>query len=328
MVLLCWVGMFSGCQSKETSTPSEETLLDGMYHSISPLPQADTVMYAIGNTELFVRIQGTGPTLVVVHGGPGLSHHYLRPSLDYLSRSYRLVYYDQRLSGLSAPACDTSDITLQRWVEDLEELREKLGVDSMILLSHSWGALVAMKYAAVHSEHLAGLVFLNPVAAEPGYVQQASARLQERLTSVDQLTREKLIRSQEFQNGEKQAILAAYRFSFAQSVFRRSVLDSLNLFIPDRSITRQQHLSYLYKDQEMQIYNYYIQLGQVHSPTLVIHGSYDATPVEASEKLAASLKGELAVIQDSGHFSFLETPEEMANLLEKFLNGLHNTHKS
>ncbi len=309
-----------GCES--SSQGSEAPLGDTptLFSAMSPLPQADTTHLDIGGTRLFVRSIGEGPTLVVIHGGPGMSHHYLSPSLDYLSRGYRVVYYDQRLSGLSSPACDTSDIRLARWIEDLEELRGHLGVDSIMLLSHSWGALVAMKYAAQYPDRVTGLVFFNPVAAEAGLQQAAAKTLQARLNAEDQLMQEKLIGSPGFQNAEPEAVLAAYRFSFAQSVFHRDALDSLQLYIPDRPIMRQQHLSLLYKDPEMQLYNLYAQMEQIQVPVLVVHGSYDATPLEASQKLIARCsQGQLALIQDSGHFSFLETPREVASVLEKFL---------
>ncbi len=309
------------CQSKNQPADTSSVPAAPLFVGASPLPQVDTASWEIAGTTLFVRMQGQGPTVVVVHGGPGMSHDYLAPGLAYLSRGYRVVHYDQRLSGRSAPSCDPAQITMAQWVEDLEALRQRLGVDSMILLSHSWGSLVAMRYAASYPGHVAGLVFLNPVAGDPALVQTASATLQKRLTESDQLTREKLIRSEAFQNGETEALLAAYRFSFAQNIFRRAVMDSLSLRIPDRALLRQDHLSRLFQDPDMQAFNYFQPLAEVQAPALVIHGSYDATPVAASQQLQSALpRADLVQIQDCGHFSFLETPKELATVLEPFLS--------
>lgn len=320
-LLTATVMLASACQSKNQPVDTSSAPSVPLFASAFPLPPADTASWEVAGTELFVRVQGQGPAVVVVHGGPGMSHDYLAPGLAYLSRGYRVVHYDQRLSGRSAPSCDPAQITMAQWVEDLEALRLRLGVDSMILVSHSWGSLVAMRYAATYPGHVAGLVFLHPVASDPALVQTASATLQNRLSESDQLTREKLVRSEAFQAGEPEALLAAYRFSFAQNIFRRAFLDSLALRIPDRALLRQEHLSRLYQDPDMQAYNYLQPLAAVQAPALVIHGSYDATPLEASRQLQEALPhAELVQIQDCGHFSFLETPKELAAVLEPFLS--------
>ena len=56
----------------------------------------------INGTKLFVREIGKGEPLIIIHGGPGLNHSYFLPHLDALSKSFKLIYYDQRACGQSA----------------------------------------------------------------------------------------------------------------------------------------------------------------------------------------------------------------------------------
>lgn len=276
-----------------------------------------------GDTDLHVLRMGQGPAIIFVHGGPGLSHHYFRPAMDYLAKEYELIYYDQRLSGLSAAECDSSKVTLNQWVEDLESVRKGIHRDSVILISHSWGARVAIRYAEKYPEHLAGLVFMNPISLSPDYAQTALATLQGRITLEDQHKQETLINSEAFKNGDISAIKKVYTNSFAQNIFDKTLLDSLHLYIPDRTTTRQQMLGLLYQDPQATVYNDYNILGQIPTPSLIIHGSYDASPVAASELIVEKLpNARLTVIEGSGHFSFIEQKSTVREKLVQFLDNL------
>lgn len=288
----------------------------------SPI-ETTTITVNPGDTDLYVLRMGHGPAIIFVHGGPGLSHHYFRPAMDYLASDYELVYYDQRLSGLSAAECDSSKVTLNQWVEDLESVRKQINRDSVILISHSWGARIAIRYAEKYSEHLKGMVFMNPISLSPEYAQAALATLQGRITLEDEYQQEALISSDAFRNGEISAIKKAYALSFAQNIFDKTLLDSLHLYIPDRTTKRQQMLGLLYQDPQVTVYNDYNLLGNIKTESLIIHGSYDASPVTASELMVKKLPhAQLAIIEESGHFSFLEQDISVRKELIRFLNNL------
>ena len=294
-----------------------------LYHDEGLLPETDTSYVETGDTRLYLEQAGEGQTIVMIHGGPGMSHHYFRPTFDYLSKGYHLVYYDQRLSGQSDASCDTSKVTYSGWVEDLESVRQSAEAEQLVLISHSWGARIAIRYAEKYPDRVKGIVFLDPVGLSPEVVQEAGSVLQGRLTSSDQLAQQKIILSPEFKAGEKEAILKAYRFSFAQNVFRRAILDTLNLYIADQPIHRQQQLGLLFRDQASSIYNDYNMLPFIEAPSLIIRGSYDATPLSSITKMDSLLpRSTLKIIQDAGHFSFIEVPEETASSIVRFLQSL------
>src|SRR5436305_11876415 len=107
-------------------------------------------MLEVSGAQLFTVEVGDGPDVaVMLHGGPGASHDYLRPGLDALAqpRRRRLFYYDQRGSGRSPLAAGVAPGTWREHVADLDAVRVQLGGAPMTLVGYSWGALLAMLYA-------------------------------------------------------------------------------------------------------------------------------------------------------------------------------------
>ena len=115
---------------------------------------------------------GTGPTLVLCHGGPG-QWDYLGPVSSMLRDIARVVRWDQRGCGRSSPAPVQS---VMRAVEDLETIRDAFGVEDWIVGGHSWGASLALQYRARKSRS-------NPrVALHLGYRHRAGVEPPPRYT--------------------------------------------------------------------------------------------------------------------------------------------------
>ena len=99
----------------------------------------------------------TGVPLVFLHGGPGggsLPHH----RRFYDPHFWRIVLYDQRGAGRSAPAADIVDNTTAHLIVDLERLRSHLGIERWLLFGGSWGSTLALAYAEAYPERVSGLV--------------------------------------------------------------------------------------------------------------------------------------------------------------------------
>src|SRR5262245_9745479 len=106
----------------------------------------------VQNAELYYREIGlstrqNSQPIIVLHGGPDFDHTYLLPDLDRLSDSYQLIYYDQRGRGKSAGNVHPEDVTIRSEIEDLDALRAYFQLDSVAVLGHSWGGLLAMEHA-------------------------------------------------------------------------------------------------------------------------------------------------------------------------------------
>ena len=98
-----------------------------------------------------------GVPLVFVHGGPGggsLPHH----RRFYDPAFWRIVLYDQRGAGRSAPIAELTDNTTAHLIDDLERLRTHLAIERWVLFGGSWGSTLALAYAEAHPARVAGLV--------------------------------------------------------------------------------------------------------------------------------------------------------------------------
>src|SRR5689334_23196065 len=137
--------------------------MDANRQSNPPVPRTGYV--PIENAALYYRELGQGRPILVLHGGPDFDHTYLLPDLDCLADSARLLYYDQRGRGKSAAGVQPADVSMQSEIADLESLRIYFGWESIAVLGHSWGGLLALEYAIRHPDRVSHLILLNTAPA-------------------------------------------------------------------------------------------------------------------------------------------------------------------
>jgi len=111
----------------------------------------------IGDCELYIEQEGEGTPLVLLHGGPGSTHHYFHPHFSRAKEFAKVIYYDQRGCGLSDRE-KGKGYSIDQLVNDLENLRKALNIDNWVVLGHSYGGLIAQCYAIEHPERLKGLI--------------------------------------------------------------------------------------------------------------------------------------------------------------------------
>jgi len=113
----------------------------------------------IGDCKLYCEQEGQGTALVLLHGGPGATHHNFHPWFSQAKDFARVIYYDQRGCGLSdyQPG---KGYSVDQAVDDLDRLRQALGIDQWAVLGHSYGGFLAQYYATKHPENVQGLVLM------------------------------------------------------------------------------------------------------------------------------------------------------------------------
>jgi proline iminopeptidase len=121
---------------------------------------------------------GYNPQLrvLLLTGGPGCTHEYFECFESFFpDQNIEFIYYDQLGCGFSDNPNDTSYWDLDRYVDELEQVRKALRLDSTncVLLGHSWGGILAMEYAVKYQQHLKGLVISNMMSSCPKYGQYA-----------------------------------------------------------------------------------------------------------------------------------------------------------
>jgi proline iminopeptidase len=127
-----------------------------------------------GPQQVWVKRVGNNPDLrvLLLHGGPGATHEYFEACDSWFpAAGIEYYYYDQLGSGFSDQPDEPSLWDVDRFVDEVEQVRRALGLDrgNFVLLGHSWGGILAIEYALRYQEHLRGLVISNMMSSVPAY---------------------------------------------------------------------------------------------------------------------------------------------------------------
>ncbi len=129
---------------------------------------------AIGKYKVVTYSFGSGnETILLLNGGPGLPCDYLREAHSFLAdHGYRVVIFDQLGTGKSDRPTDKGLWTITRYVEEVETVRQALGLGQVHLLGHSWGGWLAIEYALTHGQRLKSLMLEDTMADIPHAVAE------------------------------------------------------------------------------------------------------------------------------------------------------------
>ena len=280
----------------------------------------DTLL-SVNGTELFVHREGAGEPVMVVHGGPVLDHGYLTGPLRPLTDAFELVWFDQRLSGRSAGTVDSASVRLDTLVADIEAIRAELGLGRVHLMGHSWGGLLAMKYATAYVDHLRSLVLLSPMPPSAALWQEEQQALAAAREPADTAGMGALRSSDAVARGDPAAIQALLRLSFRGQFHDPALADSLAFHIPDDYGARSRQFGYLMGD--LAGYDLRGELSTVDVPTLLVYGREEVGARIGRDALVQGIPGAKAVaIADAGHFPFMERPTEFVRVVRAFLRGV------
>ena len=275
----------------------------------------------INGTKLFVKTMGKGEPIVLVHGGPGLNYLYFLPQFKELAKHYKLIFYDQRASGKSSADVDSSSITMDNFVKDLEGIRKLFGLKKMNLFGHSWGGLVAMYYAFRYPQNLKSLVLSNTTPASSLYRDAIFFTLSHRATKKEGEEYRKITSTKGYKDKDPVVLAKFYKILFAPSFYNKKYIDSLNIILPPDNEKKNKLLSLL------PLFKYDItgQLQFIKCPTLIITGDYDIMPPKANISIHKNIiNSKLVTLKNCGHFPFVEDKHKYFKVLEDFLASLNN----
>ncbi len=124
---------------------------------------------------LKANIAGKGMPCLFVHGGPGGGSEIVeRLAGKTLEQHFQMIYLDQRGSGRSTSDAK-KNYTLDRVVQDMEELRVRLQVKKWVLMSHSFGGIIATAYAKKYPDNVSGIVLLNSILNLPAAMESTAS---------------------------------------------------------------------------------------------------------------------------------------------------------
>jgi proline iminopeptidase len=175
--------------SEEASPPSDDKPSLEEYHASEG--KADQLSGGVkmikintpsGEFNVWTKRVGNNPTkkVLLVHGGPGATHEYFEVFDSYFPQEgIQYYYYDQLGSHYSDQPEDTSLWNIPRFVDEVEQVRQALGLnkDNFYLLGHSWGGILGIEYALKHQDKMKGLIISNMMSSIPAYVKYAEEKL-------------------------------------------------------------------------------------------------------------------------------------------------------
>jgi proline iminopeptidase len=285
----------------------------------------------VGKASLYVRTIGQGQPMIVLHGGPDFDTGYLLPALDRLADAFRLVYYDQRGRGRSAENVQPDDVTLASDIEDLDRVRQDLHLDAPAILGHSWGAILALEYALRHPASVSRLILMNPGPASASDLAIMRGAYVAALGKNDVDRQREMLESVAYRDGDPEAVVARYRIHFEHALRRPEDYETL-MEIMTEGFVRQGPEGILkaraVEDRLMRDtwhlpgYDLISRLRGLSMPTLVITGDHDFIPVEIAEHIAQTIpRAKLVVIEDCGHFAYLERAVEVRSAVDDFFRA-------
>ncbi|MCL6526643.1 MAG: alpha/beta hydrolase [Thermaceae bacterium] len=272
----------------------------------------------LGEVELYLEDVGPedAPVLAVLHGGPGGSSYALREGLEDELESFRVLYFDQRGSGRSPelPA-EPRLFTLDALVEDLEALREYLEVESWTLLSHGFGALVALEYARRWPGPVRNLILINPWTNFPWLAAQLYRGALE-LQGLDPQGPEEALPH------DPEALLAeAFSALEPKAVFDHLMFPSAHSRMEYEWVAEGAGLLGLDTPGQMFVKNglwrldYTAYLVEQRAPLTVIVGEQDGTAYPEAQTVADLTGGGLEGIAGAGHYPWIDQPYAFAEAL-------------
>jgi pimeloyl-ACP methyl ester carboxylesterase len=270
---------------------------------------------------LSYRREGNGPFLVCHPGGPGFSSRYFG-DLAGLDQAFTLVLLNPRGSEGSDPAPDPRGYTTEDYVADLDELRAQLGLARMLLLGHSHGGVVAQAYAARHPDRVERLVLASTLARFHAEQEAAMGEGIEKRSGepwfADACAALESEQAGDWETDEDLARLAVREFPLYFARYgddERAYLQTLEGEVPCGAALK------LFNADVFTTFDLRPELPVITAPTLVITGEDDfiCAPVSARE-LADGIEGaRLRLLDDCGHFIFVEQPERFAAAVSGFL---------
>jgi proline iminopeptidase len=288
-------------------------------------PGTEGVVTVLGH-RLYYRSFGapTRGTVLGPHGGPGATHDYLLPFTDLVADGYRVVLFDLLGCGRSEIPADHSLFTLAHNVDEVEGVREGLGLGGVHVIGSSYGGLLALAYALRYPTNLRSLITVGGLADVP-FARREMAHLKSTLPPPIPAT---------LRTYEERGDLPAPEYAAAVDAFYRHFLCRLDPWPAEvqhsLEMTTQRPVY-----QEMNGPNEFTitgtirdvdltpQLPGIRTPTLVLGGRFDEVTPRVADQIHRGIPGSRRVeFEHSSHLPFWEERDLFHQVVAEFLRSV------
>lgn len=279
-----------------------------------------------GGFHVWTRRVGDSPIkMLLLHGGPGANHEYLESFADYLPPAgIEIYFYDQLGSYYSDQPDDVSLWNVERFCDEVEEVRKYLGLDQFYLCGQSWGGFLGIEYALKYQSALKGLIISNMAASIPSYVKYIN-ELRARLPETIQATLQRYEDAGEFEAEEYQSLVIEHLYK--QHLCRLDPWpDAVNRAFahmnPQVYNTMQGPNEFLvtgtFKDWDR-----WDDLHRIHVPTLVLGARYDTmNPADIEEMGRRIPNSRVGICENGSHMSMWDDPDAYFRFIRCFVEDV------
>ena len=277
----------------------------------------------VGPGRVWFESTGDGPTILLLHGGPGAPSDYLVPLMELETDGYRVVRYDQLGSRRSDKPDDPTLWNVPRFVEEVETVRRELGLGQIHLIGQSWGSILALEYAIHHQHNLRSLVLYSGAASTIECIEgMNSLRALLPAESVEALNRHEA--TGETSHPEYLAAIA--------ELYRRH-LCRIEPYPPlmQESMDNMAHPVYttMWGPNEFTCTGNLMdwerrdRLSEIEVPALILCGRHDEVVPACSETMHNGIpESEWVIFENSSHSAHFEEPDVFFRVLRGFLKRI------
>ncbi|ADV82191.1 proline iminopeptidase-family hydrolase [Terriglobus saanensis] len=276
-----------------------------------------------GKYKVWTKKVGSGPIKVLLlHGGPGFSHEYLEAMESFLPEAgIEMYYYDQLGCNHSDHPEDTWLWTLGRYVHEVEEVRQGLGLDHFVLYGHSFGGALALEYALKYPQNLRGLVVSNRSASSDAFLRHATtwkAKLSP--VALEKLDALEAIRDYDSPEYEKIVLEDLYSQMICRSRPWPNGLVRSFEHTNQTIYTQMQGKNEFVATGNLKDWDVWGRLHEIQTKTLMIGSKYDEMDPKDMEKMATLVQhGTYAYCPNGSHLCMWDDQEVYFQKLLAFL---------
>jgi proline iminopeptidase len=281
-----------------------------------------------GTFKVWTKRIGNNPTckLLLVNGGPGLTHDYFECFENFMPKEgIEIIYYDQLSCGNSDNPKDTSLYDLDRYVEEVEQLRKALALDSsnFFLLGHSWGGILGMQYALKYQHKMKGLIIAHMMASCPAYGQYANDVLAKQMDPKVLDTIRRIEKNKDYQNPKYMGLLMPHFYK--KHILRMEEwpepLNRSFAKINAQLYETMQGPSEFGISGKLTNWDVSSRLKELKLPTLVIGAKYDSMDPKYMEWMSQQIHGASFLLCAGSHMSLYDDQQTYFKGLTEFLKS-------
>ncbi len=288
-----------------------------------PLPEEGFV--AVEGGRIFYDRMGDGPgtPLIVVHGGPGSTSFALK-AWAALGAERRVYRYDQLGTGRSDRVSDTTLFTVERFVRELQALRDSLGLDTVHLYGRSWGAMLVQAYMGTKPSGVRSVVLSSPLVTTAQWAADADSLIRLLPDSMQQA----IARAESLATWDDPAFTAATREYYSRHLTRQPTRVPADRD-SGRALGNDQVYQYMWGPTEftalgtLRDFDATGWLREFTVPTLFVTGEHDEATPASTERFSRLVPGaRFAVIPDAGHSTENDNWPELLRVVREFLRDV------